>query len=206
MPEGTNGSVAAHSHAIPNPEKLTARAIIDRLLEAAKIGAWPLTVIFILLFLRVPLLNALNQIPDLIKSAKTISIGDYKIEINAEMKSVLPQITSEHVRQIIESADHNAFRLIMSLNLLEKMKTCDGFRWKEPEQKKDLETFERLAAQGLVTLDVDSPEVRAYEQEMVQLEYIRGEPPHCYATVPTALGKDVQKAVTRFLELTFNKK
>ncbi len=206
MSEGTNGSIAVRDHAIPDSEKLTARAIIDRLLEAAKIGAWPLTVVFILLFLRVPLLNVLDQIPDLMKSAKTISIGAYKIEINAEMKSVLPQITSDHVRKIIEFADHNAFRLIMSLNLLENMRTCDGFRWKEPEQKNDLETFKQLAAQGLVAIDLDSPEVKAYEQDMIDRGFIRGEPPRCYATQPTDLGKDVQKAVTRFLELTFNKK
>lgn len=85
MPQGTNESMAG-GHALPDAETLTARAIIDRLLEAAKIGAWPFTVIFILLFLRVPLLNVLDQIPDLMKSAKTISIGAYKIEINENEK------------------------------------------------------------------------------------------------------------------------
>lgn len=204
MPEQANAISADGKQTPRDLENLTPRAIIDRILEAAKIGVWPLTVIFILLFLKAPLLKILDQVPDLMRSARTISIGAYKIEINAEMRSVLPQIAGDHVRKIIEAADHNAFRLIMSLNLLENMRTCDGFRWKEPEQRNDLTTFQKLAAQGLVLVDVDSIEVKKYEAEMIGRGFIQGEP-RCYATQPTDLGKDTQEAVTRFLELTFNK-
>ena len=72
-------------------------------------------------------------------------------------------------------------------------------------EENGLETFKRFAAQGLVTIDLDSVELKKYEQEMINREFIHGEP-RCYATQPTDLGKDVQKAVTRFLEITFNKK